>query len=138
VRATGLSDRIIRTALKELDDPDAVPSQRRSGAGRKSQATKRPGLKDALDQLIDPTTRGSSRNALRWTIKTTRRLADAWWQHSYEVSATSVRQMLFAKELRAERVFLQQSVEKGRCSVLCLASVLQLIEAELTDRLHKL
>lgn len=38
--ATGLSDRTIRTGLKELADPAAAPShrQRRVGGGRKSHA----------------------------------------------------------------------------------------------------
>jgi transposase len=94
--ATGLSDRTIRTALQELDDPDPLPShrQRRSGAGRKPHATTQPGLEDALDRLIDPTARGSPTNPLRWTIKSTRRLADALQKQGYEVSATSVRRML--------------------------------------------
>jgi transposase len=94
--ATGLSDRTIRTALQELDDPDPLPShrQRRSGGGRKSHTTTQPGLEDALDQLIDPTSRGSPTNPLRWTIKSTRRLADALQKQGYEVSATSVRRML--------------------------------------------
>ena len=94
--ATGLSDRTIRTALQELDDPDPLPShrQRRSGGGRKPYATTQPGLEHALDQLIDPTARGSPTNPLRWTIKSTRRLADALQKQGYEVSATSVRRML--------------------------------------------
>jgi hypothetical protein len=94
--ATGLSDRTIRTALQELDDPDPLPSyrQRRSGGGRKPYATTQPGLEHALDQLIDPTARGSPTNPLRWTIKSTRRLADALQEQGYEVSATSVRRML--------------------------------------------
>jgi transposase len=94
--ATGLSDRTIRTALQELDDPDPLPShrQRRSGGGRKPHATTQPGLEDALDKLIDPTARGSPTSPLRWTIKSTRRLADALQKQGYEVSATSVRRML--------------------------------------------
>src|SRR5713226_4907391 len=55
--ATGLSDRTIRTGLKELDDLDSLPShrQRRSGGGRKPHATTQPTLRDSLDRLIDPT-----------------------------------------------------------------------------------
>jgi hypothetical protein len=96
--ATGLSDRTIRTGLKELDDPDPLPRhrQRRIGGGRKAHGTTQPGLQDALDRLIDPTTRGSPMNPLRWTIKSTRRLADALRKQGYEVSATSVRRMLVA------------------------------------------
>ena len=42
--ATGLSDRTIRTGLKELDDPAPVPGhrQRKRGGGRKPHATTRP------------------------------------------------------------------------------------------------
>jgi hypothetical protein len=96
--ATGLSDRTIRTALRELDDLDPLSShrQRRSGGGRKSHETTQPSLEGALDLLIDPTARGSPTNPLRWTIKSTRRLADALRKQGYAVSATSVRRMLAA------------------------------------------
>jgi hypothetical protein len=96
--ATGLSDRTIRTGLKELDDPDPLPGhrQRRSGGGRKSYATTQPGLRDALDRLIEPTARGSPTNPLRWTIKSTHQLADELQNQEYQVSATSVRRMLVA------------------------------------------
>jgi hypothetical protein len=60
-RATGLSDRTIRTGLKELVDLASLAGhrQRRSGGGRKSHAVTQPGLRDALDRLIEPTARGS-------------------------------------------------------------------------------
>jgi len=94
--ATGLSDRTIRTGLKELDDPSPLGGdrQRQIGGGRKSHAITQPGLQDALDRLIEPTARGSPMNALRWTIKSTHRLAQALRKQGYEVSATSVRRML--------------------------------------------
>jgi hypothetical protein len=96
--ATGLSDRTIRTGLKELDDPAPLVGnrQRQMGGGRKSHAITQPGLQDALDRLIEPTARGSPMNPLRWTIKSTYRLAQALRKQGYEVSATSVRRMLVA------------------------------------------
>jgi Rhodopirellula transposase DDE domain len=96
--ATGLSDRTIRTGLKELDDPAPLDShrQRQIGGGRKSFAIAQPGLQDALDRLIEPTARGSPTNPLRWTIKSTYRLAQALQEQGYQVSATSVRRMLVA------------------------------------------
>ena len=96
--ATGLSDRTIRTGLKELDDPDPLPGhrQRRPGGGRKPHATTQPDLHDALERLIEPTTRGSPTNPLRWTIKSTSRLAEALRAQGFQVSATSVRRMLVA------------------------------------------
>jgi len=94
--ATGLSDRTIRTGIAELDDPEALVGgrQRKPGAGRKPHTATQPGLSEALDRLIDPTTRGSPTNPLRWTIKSTYRLADELWRQGYAVSATSVRRML--------------------------------------------
>jgi hypothetical protein len=96
--ATGLSDRTIRTGLKELDDLDPLAGhrQRQIGGGRKSHTVTQPGLQKALDRLIEPTARGSPMNPLRWTIKSTHRLADALRKQGYEVSATSVRRMLVA------------------------------------------
>jgi hypothetical protein len=98
--ATGLSDRTIRTGRKELDAPDPLPGhrQRHSGGGRKPHAITQPGLRDALDRMIDPTARGSPINPLRWTIKSTYRLADELRKQSYRVSATSVRRMLVEME----------------------------------------
>jgi len=96
--ATGLSDRTIRTGLKELDDPEPLAGhrQRRSGGGRKPHATTQPSLRDALDRLIEPTARGSPTNPLRWTIKSTYRLADELRKQGFAVSATSVRRLLVA------------------------------------------
>ena len=96
--ATGLSDRTIRSGLKELDGPDVLPShrQRRCGGGRKPHATTQPGLRAALDRMIEPTARGSPTNPLRWTIKSTHRLAGELQEQGYAVSATSVRRMLAA------------------------------------------
>jgi hypothetical protein len=96
--ATGLSDRTIRNGLNELDDPDPLPAsrQRRRGGGRKPQATTQPNLRVALESLIDPTARGSPTSPLRWTIKSTHRLAAELQTQGYAVSATSVRRMLGA------------------------------------------
>ena len=95
-RATGLSDRTIRNGIKELDEPNPLPKhrQRHSGAGRKSYGTTQPGLQKALDLLIEPTMRGSPTNPLRWTIKSTYRLAEALRAQGFQVGATSVRRML--------------------------------------------
>jgi hypothetical protein len=95
-RATGLSDRTIRNGLKELDDPNPLPKhrQRRQGAGRKPHSQTQPELQKALNDLIEPTMRGSPTNPLRWTIKSTYRLAAALRVQGFQVGATSVRRML--------------------------------------------
>lgn len=96
--ATGLSDRTIRSGLTELDaaEPLSGDRQRRPGGGRKPHTATQPGLRDALDRLVEPTARGSPTNPLRWTIKSTYRLAGELRRQGYAVSATSVRRMLVA------------------------------------------
>lgn len=94
--ATGMSDRTVRTGLKELASPSALEAgrQRRAGGGRKPRNVSQPGLLDALDRLIEPTTRGSPTAPLRWTIKSTSRLAGELQKQGYAVSTSSVRGML--------------------------------------------
>jgi hypothetical protein len=95
-RATGLSHTTIRAGLKELDAPAPPPGnrQRRPGGGRKPHAVTQPGLAEALDRLVEPGTRGSPTNPLRWTIKSTYQLARTLRGQGYAVGATSVRRML--------------------------------------------
>jgi hypothetical protein len=94
--ATRISDRTIRTGLKELDDPDPLASyrQRRVGAGRKSYQLVQPGLREALDRLIEPTVRGTPMGPLRWTCKSTRKLAAALCAQGFTVAASTVRRLL--------------------------------------------
>jgi hypothetical protein len=55
--ATGISDRTIRTGIKELDDPKASPSnrQRRPGGGRRSREIEQPQLIESFRAVVvDP------------------------------------------------------------------------------------
>src|SRR5258708_25533920 len=94
--AIGMSDRTIRTGLKELKEPALLSAdrQRRVGAGRKPFRLGQPSLVAALDRMIDPTTRGSPMSALRWTCKSTRALAAELVAQGFTVSASRVRQLL--------------------------------------------
>ncbi len=77
-RATGISRRAIHVALRELaDHPAATPRERirRPGGGRKSLTITQPGIKNALDALVEPTARGDPMSPLRWTCLSVRRLA---------------------------------------------------------------
>ena len=97
-KATGLSDRTVRTGLKELDDPEALAGhrQRRVGGGRKPHSATQPALQEAWDRLNEPTAQGSPTDPLRWTIKSTYRLADELRDKGYAVSPTSVRRELLS------------------------------------------
>lgn len=94
--ATGISDRTIRTGIQELEnnDPLAPDRQRRSGGGRKSYEVSQPGLLEALDKLINPTTRGDPMSPLRWTCKSTRTLAVELVKQGFQVSPSTVRGLL--------------------------------------------
>jgi len=97
--ATGISDRTIRTGLIEIESGSPLPAsrQRRIGGGRKSLEESQPGITEALNELVSPTTRGAPNNPLRWTCKSTRTLGKELRQQNYQVSASSIGTML--KEL---------------------------------------
>lgn len=94
--ATGISDRTIRNGITELDDPEAAPiqRQRREGGGRKARQDEQPSLVDALDALVDPSTRGDPMSPLRWTCKSTRTLAGELRRQGFEVSSNTVGKLL--------------------------------------------
>ena len=94
--ATGISDRTIRNGIRDLASGDLLSSdrQRRSGGGRKTYQDLQPELLDALDRLINPTTRGDPMSPLRWTCKSTRTLAVELGKQGFAVSPTTVRRLL--------------------------------------------
>jgi Rhodopirellula transposase DDE domain len=96
--ATGLSRMTITTGIRELRSQVAgqtvSPSIRRPGGGRKYLEDTDPGLWDALDALIDPLTRGDPESPLRWTCKSTRRLAEELVGRGHPVSACTVAALL--------------------------------------------
>jgi Rhodopirellula transposase DDE domain len=81
--ATGMSRNTIRKGLAELaarkkNPRSPVPARvRKAGGGRKRLTETDPGLAAALDQLVEPTSRGDPMSPLRWTCKSTANLATA-------------------------------------------------------------
>jgi hypothetical protein len=94
--ATGLAHSTIRRGIRELDGGDVLPGQRqrRKGAGRKRLAVVDPSIKAALESLVEPDSRGDPQAALRWTCKSTRRLALQLSAQGHPVGATTVRHLL--------------------------------------------
>jgi hypothetical protein len=64
------------------------------GGGDKPAIDKQPGLLEALDELVHPSTRGTPMSALRWTLKSTYQLAGDLQTQGYRVSAELVRRLL--------------------------------------------
>ena len=97
--ATGLSDRTIRTGIRELGDLDVLPStrQRKPGAGRRCREEEQAELIQALVKLVESTTRGDPMSPLRWTCKSIRSLAKELTRQGFAVSSTKVGQLLRAQ-----------------------------------------
>ena len=93
--ASGMSRNTVISGMKELR-AGAGPSDRvrAVGAGRKFLIDLQPGLLEALDELVDPETRGDPMSPLRWTTKSTQNLADALVEQGYEISPDSVGRLL--------------------------------------------
>ena len=114
IEATGMSSRTVHKGLRELEAGDSggevlAPGRiRRPGGGRKRARDKQPGLVKALEQLVDPTARGDPESALRWTCKSTRKLADELRRQGFAVGPHTV-----ARELK-EQGFSLQSNRKTR------------------------
>ena len=67
---------------------------RAEGAGDKPAVEKQPGLWDAIDNLVSPTTRGHPMSTLRWTLKSTYELSRQVTDQGFEASAELVRRLL--------------------------------------------
>jgi len=95
-QATGMSDRTIRNGIAELADPQSlsVDRQRRPGGGRSSREEEQPELVNALQGLVDDSTRGDPMSPLRWTCKSTRVLAAELNNQGYKISSTKVGELL--------------------------------------------
>ena len=99
-RATGLTRPTIAAGLKELDDakrPASTKTQRRvrrAGAGRPRVTHGNAELRPALEELVEPTTRGDPMSPLRWTCKSVRVLASKLTRQGHPVSHQSVSALL--------------------------------------------
>ena len=97
-RATGLSQNTIRAGLKELKGESTqwlVPERIRSlGGGRKRIEEQEPLILEALDSLVEPTSRGEPECPLRWTCKSVNQLADALQEQGYNICAMTVYTLL--------------------------------------------
>ena len=77
-----------------------VDRQRRPGGGRKPLTQHDPELLDALEALVEPTTRGDPQSPLRWTTKSTRTLAGELTRQGHPVSAATVATLLHQLQYR--------------------------------------
>ena len=93
--ASGMSRNTVIKAEAEVEagiEPSA--RLRAPGGGDKSLLDTQPGLLDALDELVNPETRGNPMSKLRWTSKSSTKLAEDLVGQGFDVSGRSVLRLL--------------------------------------------
>lgn len=98
--ATGLARNTVLAGLREIRHRRRYPRTkvgeriRSVGGGRKLQTQSDPGLEAALMVLIDPATRGHPQSPLRWTCKSTSKLAEELQRQNHPVTDRTVASLL--------------------------------------------
>ena len=99
-RATGLARNTVAHGVREVAERAKAPNApvpvllRKAGAGRKRLTATDPTLLQALDALVDPVTRGHPESPLRWTCKSTHKLAEELQRQQHPVSDRTVAALL--------------------------------------------
>ncbi|WP_425585906.1 ISAzo13 family transposase [Streptomyces thioluteus] len=94
-RAAGKSEATVRKGVDELEAGEGPLGRvRRPGGGRKCLAETDPGLRPALLALVEPDERGDPMSPLRWTTKSTRKLAAELTRQGHTVGADTVGDLL--------------------------------------------
>lgn len=99
--ATGLSRNTIARGLAELAAPQRLSRSsptcsRRPGGGRPPVIETEPTVLQAVETLVEPTPRGDPLSPLRWTCKSTRKLAEALQRHGHRGGVRTVARLLHA------------------------------------------
>ena len=98
-RAAGVREATVSLGVGELEaGAEPLGRARRPGGGRKRAAELDPGLVPALLALVEPDELGDPVSPLRWTTKSTRRLAGELTRQGHRVSADTVAELLRARD----------------------------------------
>ncbi|MER6274306.1 ISAzo13 family transposase [Streptomyces sp900105755] len=94
-QAAEVSETTVRKGVDELEaGAEPLGRVRRPGGGRKRAAEADPGLRPALLALVEPDMRGDPMSPLRWTTKSTGKLADELTRQGHRVCADTVADLL--------------------------------------------
>ena len=93
--ASGMSrNTVIKAEAEVVAGIEPSVRLRAPGGGDKPLIDKQPGLLEALDELVHPETRGNPMSLLRWTSKSSTRLAADLVGRGFEVSSRTVLRLL--------------------------------------------
>src|SRR5215831_7953199 len=94
-QAGGVRAATVSLGVDELDAGAAPLGRvRRPGGGRKRATQLDPGLRPALLALVEPDERGDPMSPLRWTTKSTRKLAEELTTQGHRIGADTVADLL--------------------------------------------
>ncbi|MFV9676466.1 MAG: ISAzo13 family transposase [Methanosarcinales archaeon] len=95
-RMTGMSRTTITSGRKELETPEEcdIKKVRREGGGRKKIADIYQTIMTDLENLVEPVTRGDPESPLRWSCKSTRKLAQELNNMGHKASHSTVAVLL--------------------------------------------
>ena len=94
-RASGMSrNTVIDGARQAEEGVGPSPRVRQVGGGRPKLIDVDPDLLINLDDLVEPDSRGDPMSPLRWTLKSTRQLAEALRAMGHKISSWTVGQLL--------------------------------------------
>ena len=120
-QATTLSRTTVSAGIEELKQGEHAGEQsitriRKPGGGRKPITQSDPGILRALERLVDPVTRGDPESPLRWTLKSTRRLAGELTRRHHPVGERTVAGLLreAGYSLQANRKMREGSQHRDR------------------------
>ena len=93
-----MSRSTIYAGIRELEAGEekvaAGGRSRKVGGGRKRLTDQQPGMLKALEKLVEPTTRGDPMSPLRWTCKSTRKLAEELQGQGFSIGERKVADLL--------------------------------------------
>jgi len=96
-RITGMSPTTIRKGIQELENLENLEQPKRIrklGGGRKRTDIKSPKIVEDLEAIMGENTAGDPMSFLKWTCKSTYKIADELNLRGHKISAETVRQLL--------------------------------------------
>jgi len=118
-KSLGISRVRIDNGIKELRGQVPVSAEgkkRKKGGGRKPIDTQEPEIKEALESIISPYTRGDPMNPLKWCSKSLRHISKAMKDKGFPISHVSVEKYLLNNDysLQSNRKTDEGSSEEDR------------------------
>lgn len=95
-KATGVSAPTIRRGIREINHPETIVQGRvrKEGGGRRSATAKDTTLISDIEKMVDPVTRGDPESPLRWTAKSTAKIANELNKQEHRASDRLVSRLL--------------------------------------------